>query len=92
MILREKLLHQGMTPGFWTGVIAFMLAKSIHLFGSFVIGFSLGYIAIDVYGEIPQGLITFLSIVDHPIVGLIFLIFVTRWMYKELIKTKPEAQ
>ena len=88
MILREKLLHQGMTPGFWTGVIAFMLAKVIHLGVTFLLGFVLGSVAYDVYGHLPKGLITFLTIVDNPLVGLIFLIVVTRWMYKELLKNK----
>ena len=90
MVLRSNLLRQGMKPGFWTGVIAFMMAKVAHLLITFLIGFCLGYIAIDVYGEMPGGLITFLSILDHPIIGLIFLIFVTRWFYFELKKTKDE--
>lgn len=88
MILREKLLHQGMKPGFWTGVIAFMLAKVVHLGVTFLLGLILGYIAYEVYGYLPDGLMTFVAIVDSTMVGLIFLIIVTRWMYKELIKSK----
>ena len=77
-----------MKPGFWTGVIAFMLAKVIHLGVTFLLGFVLGSIAYDVYGYLPEGVITFCTIIDNAIVGLIFLILVTRWIYKELIKNK----
>lgn len=91
MLVRLNFLNQGWKPGFWTGVIAFMCAKAVHLAVTFLLGFMLGFIAVEVYGYVPEGVMTFAAIMDSVLIGLIFLIIVTRWFYKQLIKKKDDG-
>lgn len=90
MLVRFNFLNQGWKPGFWTGVVAFMCAKVVHLTVTFLLGFIIGSIAVEVYGYVPQGVMTFAAIIDSIIIGLIFLVIVTRWFYLQLIKKKDD--
>jgi len=65
--------------GFWAGLLSFVIAKVAHLLITFSFGLFIGLIS---GGEISEDMWTFIRAIDHPITGLIFLIFATRYVYK----------
>ena len=69
--------------GFWAGLLSFVIAKISHLLITFSIGLFIGIISGGNIGEFSWSLI---KLVDSPIVGLIFLIFSTRFIYKLITK------
>jgi len=69
--------------GFWAGLLSFVIAKISHLLITFSIGLFIGIISGGSIGEFSWSLI---KLVDSPIVGLIFLIFSTRFIYKLITK------
>lgn len=84
-----KFLNVGRKPGFLTGLLAFLIAKVSHLLVTFAIGFVIGLF----YSFTNNGIITssawnFIKLLDSALVGLIYLIAVTPYFYKELQKTK----
>ena len=77
----NKVKNGKMKKGFWAGLLAFFLAKITHLIITFCIGlwFSL---FMQPLGEVSWAIIRF---IDSPIVGIVYLIFVTRWIYFKLV-------
>lgn len=87
MIIREddlkfidNLIKKKMKRGFWTGLWAFVLAKITHL----LVTFAIGLFVVTVFG-VSSGAISFLRFVDSPLVGIIYLVFVTRYIYLWLV-------
>jgi len=78
-----------MKKGFLTGLLSFVIAKVAHLLITGTIGFVIGMSYSSSPENIPWGLI---RTIDNPIVGIIFLIFATRFVYKKLTKTKNNKQ
>ena len=72
-----------MKKGFWTGCLAFFLAKITHLIVTYVIG----YVLAITIGNKPI-LWDIINIIDNPLVGIIFLILVTTFIYKKLTKSR----
>lgn len=84
MIVDERLNNEldnrsskGMKRGFWAGLVAFVIAKITHLLVTFAIGLFIG-----INFEITQNVIDFLSIIDSPVFGLVYLVFFTRLFYR----------
>ena len=75
-----------MKKGFWTGCLAFILAKITHLIVTYVIGYALA----TTIGDKPI-LWDIINIIDNPLVGIIFLIFVTTFIYKKLTKNRKST-
>ena len=73
--------NKGMKRGFWTGFLAFVIAKIIHL-GA---GFILGYLLVLAFGY-TKSVRNIAEIIDNPLVGILVLIFLTRYIYFKLIK------
>jgi tetratricopeptide (TPR) repeat protein len=69
-----------MKRGFWTGLIAFILAKVSH----YVITLTIGYVLGSIIGDEPI-LWDILKITDSPLLGIIYLIIATRFIYKKLL-------
>lgn len=70
-----------MKKGFWAGLLSFIIAKVAHLLITGTIGFVIGMSYSQTPGDMPWGLI---RTVDNPIIGIIFLIFATRYVYGRL--------
>jgi len=91
MIVKENLINKidkkmgeftkGLKKGFWAGLLAFILAKICHVLISFAIGFTIG----SMFG-LTKNVIAFCKIIDSPIVGLLFLVFATRFIYIKIVK------
>lgn len=90
MIVKEDLINQidkkmeeskGLKKGFWAGILAFILAKICHV----LISFALGYILGSTFG-LTKTVIALCKIIDSPIIGLLFLVFVTRFIYIKITK------
>tara|TARA_R110001583_G_scaffold17474_1_gene70571 strand:- start:6 stop:284 length:279 start_codon:yes stop_codon:yes gene_type:complete len=75
-----------MKRGFLTGLLAFVIAKVAHLLITGCIGLILGL----TFGNtsLEDLMWDLISIVDNPGVGLIFLIFATRYIYRRLVSQK----
>jgi len=75
-----------MKRGFWTGLLAFVIAKVAHLLITGCIGLILGL----TFGNtvLEDAMWDVITILDSPGVGLIFLIFATRYTYKRLVSQK----
>ena len=73
--------NKGMKRGFWTGFLAFVIARIIHL-GA---GFILGYLLVLAFGN-TKSVRNIAEIIDNPLVGILVLIFLTRYIYFKLIK------
>jgi hypothetical protein len=69
-------MSKGLKKGFWAGLLAFVFAKITHL----LITFALGLWLFLMIGD-GKTLLIIVNIVDNPILGLIYLVFVTRWIY-----------
>lgn len=76
-----------MKKGFWTGLLAFIIAKVLHLIITALLGFILG----TIIGDKPI-LWDIIYIIDNPLVGLVFLIFATTFIYKKLTKNNKSSQ
>ena len=90
MIVKEDLINQidkkmeeskGLKKGFWAGILAFVLAKICHV----LITFALGFIIASMFG-LTRTVLSFCKLIDNPIVGLIFLVFATRFIYIKITK------
>lgn len=89
MIVKESLINKideimeskGMKKGFWAGLVAFVLAKITHILVTFAIGFWVGIM----FGNTATTY-NICNTIDNPIVGLIYLIFVTRFIYLKITK------
>ena len=73
----DKKVSKGMKPGFWAGVVSFLIAKITHVLVTFAIGLFIG-----INFEITQNVVDFLSIIDSPVFGLVYLVFFTRLFYR----------
>jgi tetratricopeptide (TPR) repeat protein len=69
-----------MKRGIWTGLVAFILAKVSHYVITYIIGYVLG----STIGDQPI-LWDILKITDSPLLGIIYLIIATRFIYKKLL-------
>ena len=76
-----------MKKGFLTGLLSFVIAKVAHILITGTLGFIIGMSYSP--ENIPWG---FIRSIDNPILGIIFLIFATRFVYKKLTKTKNNKQ
>lgn len=76
-----------MKKGFWTGLLAFIIAKVLHLIIAGLLGFIFG----TIIGDKPI-LWDIIYIIDNPLVGLVFLIFATTFIYKKLTKNNKSSQ
>lgn len=74
---------KGMKRGFLTGLLAFAIAKITHL----AVGFVLGFFLVLVFGY-TKSVKRIAEFIDNPIIGIIFLIFLTRYIYFRLINKK----
>lgn len=88
MIIREddlkfidNLIKKKMKRGFWTGLWAFVLAKITHL----LVTFAIGMFTVTAFG-FNDGVRSFLEFVDSPVVGIIYLVVVTRYIYFKLVE------
>lgn len=78
----EKVKDGKMKKGFWAGLLAFFLAKITHLIITFCIGLWFG-LFMQPLGKVSWAIINFF---DSPIVGIIYLIFATRWIYFKITR------
>ena len=90
MIVKESLINKidrimeeskGMEKGFWAGLVAFVLAKITHI----IVTFSLGFWVASMFGA-TRATYNIFNAIYSPIVGLIYLIFVTRFIYIKITK------
>ncbi len=90
MIVKEDLINKidknmeestGLKKGFWAGLLAFVLAKICHVLITFAIGFTVG----SMFG-FTRTVQSFCKVIDSPVVGLLFLIFATRFIYIKITK------
>ena len=90
MIVKEDLINQidkkmeestGLKKGFWAGLLAFVLAKICHV----LITFAIGFIIASMFG-LTKNVIAFCKIIDSPVIGLLFLVFATRFIYIKITK------
>jgi hydrogenase/urease accessory protein HupE len=79
----DKKVSKGMKPGFFAGLVAFLLAKISHLLVTFAIGL---WVAVATGGNITRGWWSFIEVVDSVWVGLFYLIFVTRFIYLKITR------
>ncbi|MEJ6797077.1 MAG: hypothetical protein QNK63_10225 [Flavobacteriales bacterium] len=77
----DKRSSKGMKPGFWAGVVAFLLAKISHLLVTFAIGL---WVAVVTDGLIGDGWMMFINIIDSAFIGIVYLVFVTRFIYNKI--------
>lgn len=76
-----------MKKGFWTGCLAFIIAKISHL----IVTAAFGYVFGMIIGDKPI-LWDIIKIIDNPLFGIVFLIFATTFLYKKLTKNKKLTQ
>jgi len=68
--------------GFWAGVLAFVIARFSHLLITFIIGLQIAIIYEDKI--IPDSIWTTIAIIDSWIVGLMYIIPVSMYIYKKI--------
>ena len=76
-----------MKRGFWTGLVAFILAKVSH----YVITFTIGYVLGNTIGDQPI-LWDIIKIIDNPLIAIVYLIIATRFIYKKLLAKSIDNQ
>jgi tetratricopeptide (TPR) repeat protein len=76
-----------MKRGFWTGFLAFIIAKIFHL----IITGAIGLILVTIIGDKPISW-DIINIIDSPLFGIVFLIFATAFIYKKLTKNKKSTK
>ncbi len=90
MIVKEDIINKidkvmkeskGLKKRFWAGLLAFILAKICHVLITFALGLTVG----SIFG-LTEGVVYFCNIIDSPLVGLLFLIFATRFIYIKITK------
>jgi len=79
----DKKISKGMKPGFWAGVVSFLIAKMAHLLITFTIGL---WVVAATEGNITKGWWDFIKFVDSPLVGIVFLVIATRFIYLKITK------
>ena len=81
--LIDKIVNKmkALKKGFWAGLLAFLLAKITHLLVTFAIG--LWLVIVFGYTETVRDIARF---IDNPIIGIAYLIFVTRFIYLKITK------
>jgi hypothetical protein len=72
-----------LSRGFWAGLLSFVIAKISHLLITFSFGL---FMAIMYNGDVSEFGWSLIRLIDHPITGLIFLIFATRFVYRLITK------
>lgn len=77
----DNLIGKNMKRGFWAGLVAFILAKITHLLVTFAIGLWVFY-----FLGIGYNTVKFIQFIDSPLVGIIYLVFVTRFIYLKITK------
>ena len=77
----DKRSSKRMKPGFWAGVVAFLLAKISHLLVTFAIGL---WIGITSGGDLSGFWMLAIRVVDSWMIGLLYLVFVTRFIYNKI--------
>lgn len=77
----DNMSSRGMKPGFWAGLVAFLLAKISHLLVTFAIGL---WIVMISGAPVSGGWLVAIKVVDSWLVGLIYLVFVTRFIYNKI--------
>ena len=77
----DKLINRKMKKGFLAGLISFILAKITHLLITFAIGLWL----FGIFGY-SQTTVDIARIIDSPILGIIYLILITRLIYLNITK------
>jgi membrane protein DedA with SNARE-associated domain len=78
-----------MKKGFWTGLLSFVIAKVVHLLITGLIGFTIGLAYAQTPDDMPWG---FIRVIDSPIIGIIFLIFTSIYIYGKLTKNKKQLK
>ena len=81
----DNLIKKKMKRGFWTGLWAFVLAKITHL----LVTFAIGMFTVMAFG-LNDGVMSFLQFVDSSIVGIIYLVLVTRYIYFKLVGNEDD--
>ena len=76
-----------MKRGFWTGFLAFIIAKIFHL----IITGAIGLILVTIIGDKPISW-DIINIIDSSLFGIVFLIFATAFIYKKLTKNKKSTK
>jgi|TARA_B110001450_G_scaffold243022_1_gene253902 antitoxin component YwqK of YwqJK toxin-antitoxin module len=76
-----------MKKGFWSGCLAFIIAKISHL----IVTAAFGYVFGMIIGDKPI-LWDIIKIIDNPLFGIVFLIFATTFIYKKLTKNTKLTQ
>lgn len=76
-----------MKKGFWAGLLSFVIAKVVHLLITGLIGFTIGLAYIQTPEDMPWGLI---RVIDSPIIGIIFLIFASMYIYGKLTNNNQQ--
>jgi len=77
----DKKCSRGMKPGFWAGLVSFLLAKISHILVTFAIGL---WIGITSGGDLSGGWMLAIRVVDSWMVGLLYLVFVARFIYNKI--------
>lgn len=77
----DKRSSKGMKPGFWAGLVSFLLAKISHLLVTFAIGL---WIGITSGGDLSGGWMLAIKFIDSWMIGLLYLVLVTRFIYNKI--------
>tara|TARA_X000000368_G_scaffold407716_1_gene387466 strand:+ start:1044 stop:1295 length:252 start_codon:yes stop_codon:yes gene_type:complete len=70
-----------MKKGFLAGFISLLIAKVLHYIVTYSLGYCIGYYYRNNIDDLPWG---FIELMDGPIVGIIFLVLVSIFIYKKL--------
>jgi hypothetical protein len=84
-ILNEEkdVTSRKLKKGFWAGLLAFIITKIAHI----IITFSLAFLIVAINGwEIGENTNNIISLIDSPLIGIVFLILGTRYVYKLITK------
>lgn len=80
MIINKKYKR-----GFWTGVLAVIMAIIARVVTSICIGFLIGMVCVSADVPIPM---TLIKVIDSSVVGFIFIIVFSNYAYNYLTKEK----
>ena len=76
----DKRSSKGMKPGIWAGLLSFFLGSCQRAALTFAIGLWIGIIS----GGLTGTWFFVIKVVDSWIVGLLYLVFVTRFIYNKI--------
>lgn len=84
LLIEEKnVTSKKLKKGFWSGLLAFIITKIAHL----LITAALGILIVAINGWETGGTAsTIISLIDSPLIGIVFLILGTRYVYKLITK------